>query len=145
MTDHELPDGQQRFLADVERMSYKTKDEQSAWLLYLQNTLKDHPNSARIIHLAKQSMEVLKNERESKTIATALRERIEAEAMNNLEFLIALPLANFDDSLSVAEVAKTAILSLLLEPLRVRCQEPDAQEKLSLVYSWTLKQSKETL
>lgn len=140
MDDSDMTDDQRELFRKADRMSHESQSERLAWLLQLRQQLRDHPRVDSIIQSLTDYMDSHRKVSATKLQLAHVSEYLEADFYDRLESLLAMPPENFSTSLSLKGLAQIAILSHLLEPLRCRCQSPDAQEKLRLVFQWLLNQ-----
>lgn len=136
MNDSDMTDDQQEWLRQAERMAHESKSNRLAWLFQVQEQLKDHPRVDSIIQSLRDYMEAHNKSLDSTLKVKHIEEHLEAHAYDSLESLLSMPQDAFSEHLTVDDVAQIALLSILMEPLRSRCQTAAAHEKLWQVFHW---------
>lgn len=125
-----------QFFEEADRVARRSRSEQLEWLEKLRDLNADLPNIDDIVRHLDSHMQLQHKIGTLSAEKAYHGERMEAKFMEMLDELLSAPDSDWEDSSDdhLRGVAQIAVLSHLIDPLRERCQEPAAQDRLVYIF-----------
>jgi hypothetical protein len=138
MSQHDLPpDDPRRLLFEqADLMARSSREEQLAWLEQLRETFSGHDDPQEMIREMDEYMQQTSQLGDLRVQHAKTRETIEADLLAKLEALLALPNSYWEtpDNRKLLGLAQISVAAHLYGPIRERCTEQDAQERLQFIF-----------
>ena len=133
----EPEDPRDALLAEAAQIANRSPEERAEWIDHMRDMCSYHPNRDTIISGLEDYLDINRTLSGLKLQEAVFGEKLEAVAFTHLERLLTLPDEEWlnNPKRHLLGVAQLAVASHLFDPLRERCQQPDAQERLHFIFT----------